>query len=570
MDTAALIIVSSFLGFTGLVALITWLKVRDDDHESSDGYFLGGRRLSAVVIAGSLLLTNLSTEQMVGLSGQAFNYSISVMAWETVAALAMVVMALFVLPKYLKSGITTVPSFLEERYDKTTRLITSTLFLVGFGIVYLPIVLYSGALALNSLFDIPGRLNIDPFHALCMSIALIAIVGSVYAIFGGLRAVAVSDTINGVGLLAGGLMIPLLGLWYLGEGNLFQGAATLRRVHAEKLSSIGGPSDPVPFSGLFTGMILINCFYWCTNQGIVQRTLGARNLAAGQKGLLIAAFFKLFGPVILVLPGVIAFHMFGDEIEKGDMAYPKLVAKVLPPYLVGFFGAVLLGAILSTYNSFLNSASTLFSVDIYKELVNRHATESTMVRAGKGFGTVLAIVSVCLAPTIYFAQEGLYQWMKRLNGFYNVPVFTIIIMGMLSRRIPPVAAKLALLLGVTLYTLSQYVFPVDIHFLNVHGALFTMNVAMMLVIGRLWPMDKPYVQAYSRDVDITPWRYAGSTGLVVAIATTGIYIYFAQFAPSEDLEYAKTVLLVVLAAIPVVAVIYGLSKSSFGAKDPQV
>jgi len=550
----------SFLAFTGMVAVITYLKVRRDDHQSSDGYFLGGRSLSAIVIAGSLLLTNLSTEQMVGLSGQSFNYSLSVMAWETVAAIAMVIMAVFVLPRYLKSGITTVPVFLEERYDKTTRLITSALFLVGFGIVYLPIVLYSGALALNSLFNVPELLNVDRFLALCFTIVLIAVAGGIYAIYGGLKAVAVSDTINGVGLLVGGLMIPVLGLWYLGEGNLIEGVATLGRVHSEKLSSIGAPTDPVPFSGLFTGMILINCFYWCTNQGIVQRTLGAKDLAAGQKGILIAAFFKLFGPVILVLPGIIAFHMFGDEIVNGDMAYPKLVARVLPGYLTGFFGAVLLGAILSTYNSFLNSASTLFSLDIYKELINKDATESQMVRMGKRFGTILALGSICLAPTIYFAQEGLYQWMKKLNGFYNVPVFTIIAVGMLSSRIPPIAAKVALLFGVTSYTLSQYVFKVDMHFLNVHGVLFVLNITIMILIGKLWPMKQPYVQVYSRDVDITPWRYAKLTGLAVVLTTLAIYLFFAQFAPASIIESTTTTLRVVFLSVILVLVFLAVKK----------
>jgi len=553
-----LITICSFIGFTGLVAVVTYLRVRHDDHESKDGYFLGGRGLSAIVIAGSLLLTNLSTEQMVGLSGQAFKFNISVMAWETIAALSMVIMALFVLPRYLKSGITTVPGFLEERFDKATRIITSVLFLVGFGIVYLPIVLYSGAFALINLFDIPERMNVDQFSALCITIVLIAVVGSLYAIHGGLKAVAVSDTINGLGLLVGGLMIPVLGLWHLGEGSIMAGVATLGRDHGEKLNSIGATSDPVPFSGLFTGMILINCFYWCTNQGIVQRTLGARDLATGQKGILIAAFIKLLGPIILVLPGVIAFHLFGDSLEKGDLAYPRLVATVLPSYLVGFFGAVLLGAILSTYNSFLNSAATLFSVDIYKELIHEQATESQMVRMGKRFGTLLAIGSICLAPSIYYAEEGLYQWMKRLNGFYNVPVFTIIAVGMLSKRIPPIAAKVALLLGVTLYTLSQYVFDVNMHFLNVHGVLFVMNVIVMVLIGMWWPLEEPYVQQYSRDVDITPWRFARVTGVVVAVATIAIYLYFGQFAPAEVMEYAKSVISVVVVVLLVGATGAGL------------
>ncbi len=540
---------ATFIGCTALVGVITYFKTRHDDHASSEGYFLGGRSLGAVVIAGSLLLTNLSTEQIVGLSGQAYSDSLAVMAWETIAAVAMVVMALVFLPRYLKSGITTVPAFLEERYDKTTRIITSALFLAGFGIVFLPIVLYSGALALNGLFDVPGALGIESFPALCISIAGIGCIGCIYAIFGGLRAVAVSDTLNGIGLLAGGLLIPVLGVYALGQAasgsvieNFFDGLAHLGRNHPEKLSSIGAADSKVPFSTLFTGMFLVNCFYWCTNQGIVQRTLGARNLAAGQKGILIAAFFKLFGPVILVLPGIIAFHKFGGGLEMPDMAYPELVNAILPAWLAGFFGAVLFGAILSTYNSFLNSASTLFSLDIYKELLRPAAGEAETVRAGKYFGMAAAAFSICAAPLIAFAPGGLFGWMKAMNGFYNVPVLTIIVVGMFSKRIPPLAAKAALVLGVSLYALAKYVVNVDMHFLNVLGAIFLLNLVVMNVIGKLWPMKEPYHQKHSGDVDITEWKRAKPVGFMVIAATLAIYAFFAQFAPEATVVEAKVVL----------------------------
>jgi len=393
----------TFLGFTLLVAIISYLATRKTNESSSDGYFLGGRSLTGVVIAGSLLLTNLSTEQIVGLNGAAFKEGILVMAWETLAALAMVITAVFLLPRYLKGGITTVPQFLEKRYDNATKTITSGLFLSGYVVVLLPIVLYSGALAINTMFDVPELLGVSENSALWITVWGIGIIGSIYAIFGGLKAVAVSDLINAIGLLIGGLMIPVFGLWAIGDGSLSEGISTLINTHPEKFKSMGGPSASVPFGTIFTGMMLVQLFYWGTNQAIIQRALGAKNLKEGQKGLLLASFIKILGPLIVVLPGVIAFHMFGETLDNPDQAYPMLVTKVLPATLVGFFAAVLFGAILSSFNSALNSSVTLFGIDIlqvtYKKgcyrKTNGICRQNIWYRFSNSINVYCALISVC-------------------------------------------------------------------------------------------------------------------------------------------------------------------------------
>src|SRR5690606_16736706 len=276
----------SFLGFTLLVAAISYWKTRSTDETSSDGYFLGGRSLTAGVIAGSLLLTNLSTEQIVGLNGSSFANGISVMAWETLAAIAMVVTAIFLLPRYLKGGITTVPQFLEVRFDKPTKTITSMLFLTGYAVVLLPIVLYSGSLAVTTMFDIPELLGVSQTASIWICVWGIGIIGSIYAIFGGLKAVAISDSVNAVGLLIGGLLIPVFGLMYIGDGSIGTGISTLMESNPDKFQSMGSPTSEVPFSTLFTGMMLVQLFYWGTNQAIIQRALGAVNMKAGEKGML--------------------------------------------------------------------------------------------------------------------------------------------------------------------------------------------------------------------------------------------------------------------------------------------
>ncbi|WP_226064525.1 solute:sodium symporter family transporter [Kaistella polysaccharea] len=524
----------TFVGFTLLVAIISYWKTRKTDESTSDGYFLGGRSLTGAVIAGSLLLTNLSTEQIVGLNGAAYREGILVMAWETLAAIAMVITAVFLLPRYLKGGITTVPQFLEERYDKMTKTITSGLFLSGYVVVLLPIVLYSGALAINSMFNVPELLGVTKNTALWITVWGIGIIGSIYAIFGGLRAVAISDTINAVGLLVGGLMIPFFGLLAVGDGSISDGISVLIDSHPEKFESMGGPDASVPFSTIFTGMMLVNLFYWGTNQAIIQRALGAKNLKEGQKGLLLASFFKILGPLIVVLPGIIAFHIFGAELENPDEAYAMLVTKVLPATLVGFFAAVLFGAILSSFNSALNSSVTLFGIDIYKSHFKKDATEKETVKAGKLFGTGLAVLSMCIAPLIANAPDGLFGYLQEVNGCYSIPILTIIVVGYLTKFVPAIAAKIAIISGVVLYSFSQFVLKPYVigdenypHFLHVMAILFVLNIVIMLIIGKFRPRSVPFVLEYTNKVDITPWKYLKVVGISICIIVVVIYIYFS-------------------------------------------
>ncbi|WP_299219109.1 solute:sodium symporter family transporter [uncultured Aquimarina sp.] len=521
----------SFVGFTLLVAIISYIATRKTDETSSDGYFLGGRSLTAVVIAGSLLLTNLSTEQIVGLNGSAYSEGILVMAWETLAAIAMVVTAIFLLPRYLKGGITTVPQFLERRYDTTTKAITSGLFLTGYVVVFLPIVLYSGSLAISTMFDVPELLGVSKGASIWICVIGIGVIGSIYAIFGGLKAVAVSDTINAVGLLIGGIMIPVFGLLEIGDGSISEGINTLMTTNPEKFKVIGDSDSSIPFATIFTGMMLVQLFYWGTNQAIIQRALGAKNLKEGQKGLLLGSFIKILGPIIVVLPGIIAFHMFGDSLSNADEAYPTLVSKVLPLSLVGFFAAVLFGAILSSFNSALNSSVTLFGIDIYKEYFNKEASEKQVVKAGKLFGILLAILAMIVAPFIANAPDGLFGYLQKVNGCYSIPILTIIVVGYLTKRVPAIAAKIAIISGAVLYliyvvldaTIMEGEFP---HFLHVMAILFVVNIIIMLIIGKLYPREEAYEQHYTKEVDITPWKYTKIVGAIVCLIVISTYIYF--------------------------------------------
>lgn len=546
--------IMSFAAFTLLVAVISYWSTRKTDETSSEGYFLGGRSLTGPVIAGSLLLTNLSTEQIVGMNGIAFSEGILIMAYEVLAAIAIVFTALVLLPRYLKGGIATIPQFLETRYGKSTRALVSVLFLFGYAISMLPTVLYSGALAINTMFDIPQMLNMSDESALWVTVWGIGIIGSIYAIFGGLKAVAVSDSINAVGLIIGGSLIPIFGLLYVGDGSVFEGMNTLTTNLPEKFKIIGGEFSSVPFATLFTGMLIVNFYYWGTNQAIIQRALGAKNLVEGQKGLCLAAFIKILGPFIVVLPGIIAFQIFNGDLGNADQAYPMLVKKVLPVSMIGFFAAVLFGAILSSFNSALNSSVTLFGLDVYKEYINKDANEIKVVRAGKTFGMVLALLSMTIAPLLYGVEGGIFNYLQELNGSYSVPILAIILIGYFTKRVPKIAANVAIVFGVGVYLISLYLIkPMMIsaalteaamsgiidekalavikmeafpHFLHIMGLIFVIIVVTMLIVGKLKPREEDYVQLYTKQVDITPWKYAKLAGGGICGLVVLIYIYF--------------------------------------------
>lgn len=517
----------SFVAFTLLVAIIAWWSTRRTDESSSDGYFLAGRSLTGPVIAGSLLLTNLSTEQIVGMNGVSFRDGIPIMAYEVVAAIAMVFTAFVLLPKYLKSGIATIPQFLENRYGKSTKTIVSLLFLLGYAISMLPTVLYSGALAINTMFDIPEMIGMGPEASLWITVWAIGIIGSIYAIFGGLKAVAVSDSINAIGLIIGGSLIPIFGLMKIGNGNVITGLKTLTTALPEKFDIIGGPDSDVPFWTLFTGMIIVNFYYWGTNQAIIQRALGAKNLKEGQKGLLLAAFIKILGPFIVVLPGIIAFYLFNGDLANADEAYPMVVKAVLPVAFIGFFAAVLFGAILSSFNSALNSSVTLFGLDFYKEYIKRDASEIQVVKAGKIFGAVLAFFSMAIAPMLYGVEGGIFTYLQELNGTHSVPILAIVIIGIFSKRVSGKAANIAILFSVVTYLITLYVIKPDISFLHLMGILFVLTIIIMFVVSHFVPRETDYFQEYTKQVDITPWRYLKPVGFVVVASVIGLYFYLS-------------------------------------------
>ena len=536
MNTISII---SFIVATGAVAFFTVRIVRGmkKSDNATEEYFTGGRALAWPVVAGSLLLTNLSTEQLVGLNGAVFGDKALVgIAWEALAAFAMIATALIFLPKYLASGFTTTPAFLEKRFDKTTRSMVSGLFLFGYVTVLLPVVLYTGSLAMIGMFD----LNIP----LWLVVATIGSLGSAYAIFGGLKSVAVSDTINGVGLLVGGLAIPVLALVALGDGSFFLGLRTLFNTNPEYLAvmtqtNVDGNVVSVPWPTLLTGMMFIQVFYWSTNQVIVQRAMAAKSLAEGQKGVLFASAMKLVGPLMLCLPGIIALHMTDLTIDKQDQVYGAIVRHILPDWSLGLFAAVLMGSILSSFNSALNSASTLFSLQFYNGYINKNASGEQIVKIGKYFGIGLAVASIMIAP-ILDQMQSIFEYLQKVNGLYSVPIIGIFMLGIGTKHVPAIAAKIGMIVGMAFYAFFTFVnikdVPVffangdgDLHWLHGYFISFISSVVVMLVIGYIKPKSIEEIaisdQRVPAPVDMTPWHQAKNASYAIMGTTVLIYLF---------------------------------------------
>jgi solute:Na+ symporter, SSS family len=529
--------ITSFFLFTAFVGFFSWLKTRHDDQGEAASYYLAGNSLPWFVVAGSLMLTNLSTEQIIGLNGGAYLNGAVVMAWEVIAAIALVLMALYFLPRYWAGGITTIPQFLERRFDRATRRLIGTIFLVSLVVNFLPFVLYSGALGLNGLFRVAEVLGTSQANSIRLLVWAIGIVGAIYAVFGGLKAVAVSDTINGVGLLVGGMLIPFLGLAALGGGSVFDGWARILENQSARLDPVGDATSTLPVGTLLTGLMLVNIFYWCTNQAIVQRVFGARSLAEGQKGVLAAAFLKLLGPLFLVLPGIIALEMFGPDLANGDLAYPMLVGAVLPTYLVGFFGAVMFGAIMSSFNSALHSSATLFGLDIFRGMLKPDATDRQTVVAGKLFAAGLAVVAMLFAPMIAATPDGLFDLMKRINAIFNMPILAVVFMGMATRSVPARAARIALFMGIGIYL--TYAYPMggsllgwNVHWLHFAAMNFVFLCAFMAFMGRRETLRNrpsnsaviPTITPETVAAADTPWRWAMPASITVILLMLALYV----------------------------------------------
>jgi SSS family solute:Na+ symporter len=448
-------------GLTVLIGLATWLKCRAEPRSGGGEreLFLAGGGLSWVFVAGSITLTNLGADQLVGMNG---NQMLLLSLWELCAVAGLMMLALIFLPIYYRNRCTTVTELLQLKYGSTSiRSAIAAIFLVGNIVIYQPIALYAGALMMKSMFGL---------HAPTIVLAaLFAAGGALYAVLGGLRAVAVTDTYSGVLLLGMGTLVVVLCL-----------AAVhfdLSGIPAERLTLIGGPASPIPWTTLLTGMVFIQMFYWCTNQTITQRAMASPTLREAQKGVLAAMVVRLLViPPMVVLPGIVAFKLFG---KLGDATYGTIVWHVLPPWLSGIFAAAVASAILAHFASILNASATLYVCDLHERFIDprpRVKRLSTLLSA------VFVVIAVAMVP-VYDGAESIINLVQKLNGLTSMPVLSVFLVALMFRNIDPRAAIAGLVFGVSLYAVFTFVWS-PLHYIHMMFITLWACVAVILAANR--------------------------------------------------------------------------------------
>jgi SSS family solute:Na+ symporter len=546
-------ILLSFLSFVACAGIIAIAKGRNTSRRTSIGFFLGNRSLGFWMIGCSLFLTNMSANQFIGENEFVYTTNMSVMAWGMSSVFAMLIVAEFLMPVYLRIGAVTTPDFLALRFDKQTRTMVSVIFLLSYMVNLVPSVLYGCSVAINGIFHIDQQFGLSYFTTIRLLVAFLGVIGALYSVLGGLKVIVISDIIQGIGMLIGAIFIAWFGFRTLGNGHVGAGVTRLLHAHQEHLNSIGRPHDPWPVSTLFTGMLLINIYYWGMEQYIVQEALASKSLAAGQKGMSLACIGKLTAPLLLNIPGLIAVHLYA-HIDNTAAVFPKLVGDILPPVLAGFIAAIVFGGALSTFNAGINSLGTLFVINLYKPWAERRngrvhgndpnngsrhdgrdshndgngrVDDRQLLWAGKGFQLLVIVAAIFFSPYILFVQGGFYFYLQKVSTFFSVPVFTVMVVGLLTKKVPAIAAKVALVFFILAYVLTQFVFPVGLNHLHVLGILFVLTVGLMLAIGRLKPKDEPYKMLTTAVVSLQPWKSRWWVFAALLLVMIGMFILFS-------------------------------------------
>jgi SSS family solute:Na+ symporter len=473
MSKAALVQFVVFFTLTAAVGFVTWLHCRKAGRSGNETkeYFLAGSGLGWVFIAGSLTLTNINTDTLVGWNG---NQMLLVVCWELAGVPGLILLAKVFVPLYYKYNCTTVTELLERRYNnKHIRATVASIFLVGNVMIFLPVMLYTSSLMLKSMFGLDTPLVVIA--------AGIAAVGAAYAIFGGLRAVAISDTYSGVIVLGMSLLVAFLSLQAVNWN--------LDGVPSERLTLLGGLDSVLPWPTLLTGMIFTQLYYWSTNQTITQRILAAPNIREAQKGAYGAALIRLIiVPPMVVIPGLCAYQLFGD---LGDATYGRIVGHVLPHWLLGAFAAAMFAAVMSSYNSTLNSSAALYVCDLHQKYIN---PGGHIVRLSVGLQVGFALLSIALVP-LYSGAESIIQLIQQLLGLFSMPILAAFITGLLFRNVDARAVIATLVFGAIFYGLLSFGWPawhrIDAsipkppHFLHLMFATVWACVGFALALNRM-------------------------------------------------------------------------------------
>lgn len=467
----------SVIGAYLVLVLYIGLRMARKTHSGED-LFLAGRRLGWIPIGFSLFASNISSTTLIGLSGAAYTWGIAVSNYEWMAAFVLVFFALFFIPYYLNARITTVPEFLERRFDRRSRLYFSGLTLFSNIVVDTAGTLFAGAIVLKVFFP-----EVDLFTA-CLGLAIVA---GLYTAAGGLAAVVYTDVLQAIILLIGSCLVS-----YLSFAEVdFSWTAIAAATPPDHLSLMLPLSDPnLPWLGTLVGVPILGFYFWCTNQFIVQRVLGARSIAHARWGALFAGFLKLPVLYLMVMPGVIA-GMILPDLENGDAVFPTLITTLLPSGLAGLIMAGLLAALMSSIDSTLNSASTLLTMD-FLQPEQRHWSSRKTLWAGRGFVLLFMFLAASISPLIAnFA--GLFHYLQSALAYLVPPVAIVFLLGLFWRRATAAGAFATLIGGHTVSAILFVLVQTDIlslHFTIMAGVIALVS-AVLFITGSLLTAPPP-------------------------------------------------------------------------------
>jgi SSS family solute:Na+ symporter len=645
MDPYLILDVVVFFAF--LISVISIGIVMSRGEEDSEDYFLAGRGLTWWLIGFSLIAANISTEQFIGMSGQAADYvGLAIASYEWMAAITLVVVAFFFLPKFLRAGIYTIPEFLEYRFNHAARTTMSLFMMIVYVCVTITAVIYSGALTADVLFGDREYLGFFEINVTTAS-WIIGVLAAVYVVAGGLKACAWADLIQGSALMIGGVLVTWVAFRALGNADpqsigldaSLADAGSIAKFHAlnhEKLHMVLPSSDLIlPWTALVVGLWIPNFYYWGLNQYITQRTLGANSLADGQKGVVFAAGLKLIIPFIIVIPGIIAFNLYKDDMReeaalntnaqaltewalvqdqprsakvafafdeefakvypdvaqemanfnqtvlgaqappfessddpsqelenrnsaiieaieaanengeegsqikiqkqligyKFDSAFALLIKKLIPPGLRGFMLAAILGAVMSSLASMLNAASTIFTMDLYRQYLNRNASQANLVAMGRLCVVVFACIGCYIAPMLDDPKwEGIFTYIQEFQGFISPGVLAVFIFGLFIHRAPRACGWVGLLISPVVYGLLKWVWPEfdlpEIAFLDRMAITFAAALVVLGLMTVVSPLAQPVTLPEQEKIALQSSGGAKLCGIVVVIATLALYWYF--------------------------------------------
>ena len=525
--------ISVFVVFIGFVVGFSMYKSRRE--ETGEDFFLAGRGLTWPLIGFSLIAANVSTEQFVGMNGQAAgDVGMAVASYDWIAAISLVLVAIFFLPFLLRGGIYTIPQYLEHRYNSTARSIMSFYMLVIYVAVAMAAVLYSGGLTLRTIFDMDLRVGVW----------LIGIIAALYTTWGGLKAVAWADLFQCSALMIGGFCVLIAGFIAVG------GVDSFFSENSDKLHMALPKDHPsLPWTVLLMGIWIPNLYYWGFNQYIVQRTLAAKNLKHGQLGILLAAGMQVILPLIIVFPGIMAAQLYQDQLtQTSDAAFPVLIRNLIPAGLRGFIFAAIAGAVISSLASMLNSASTIFTIDLFKRHFKKDASPHLMVTVGRLMTVIFVVIGCLIAPAIDDPKfQGVFHYIQDFQGYVTPGILACFMFGFIIKRTPAAAAITGLLINVPVYGMmhitpsflrdiglagklafldqSTTVFS-EMAFLNKMAITFSVICIAMGIVTFLKPLKEPRKMPVDPDFDMKPAPSVIWLGSFIVIITIVLYIIF--------------------------------------------